>query len=165
MNCRSHRILLAVAALAVLGGLLGGCASKASPQAAAPVAPQSAADALQAAVPAKLTQMTPDEKASKIASSFPIQVPVPQGEVQRGEQQSGGAWVYQIVVPGTPAEVQRWYYDVYSSSEWVMQKHNATSMVLTKNRAASNLTFEAVDEARTRVTASVGVGVQILQTQ
>jgi hypothetical protein len=156
----SVRALAALAVLATSVALLGGCAQKAAPQ------PQST-DPLAGVTAAPLTQMTPAEKASSIATSFPIQVPVAAGEVRRGEAQSPSAWVYQVVVPGDVKSVQRWYLDVYSGSEWRVISRTADSLQLQKVRAQSHLRFEPVsgDKPKTLVTAGVGVGTQVLQTQ
>ena len=116
---------------------------------------------------AKLTQMTPAEKTATIAPNFPIQVPVPAGDVQRGEAQGGGAWIYELVVPGSLGSVERWYYDVYTASEWTLKSRTANQLTFVKGTAASQFTFESVVGASTstKVTASIGGGTQILQTQ
>jgi hypothetical protein len=157
---RPRAALLALVALVAFVTLLGGCASKVAP-------PSQSADSLDGVTRAPLTQMTPAEKTGKIASSFPIQIPVPAGEVQRGEAQSASAWVYQIVVPGDVKSVQRWYLDVYAGSEWIVLSRTASAMDLHKNRAQTRLRFEPVSgtEPKTRVTAEVGVGTQVLETQ
>jgi len=149
-----------VAVMFVLGGLLGGCSGAAKPSA-------SSADAVLAAQPAKLTMMSSAEKTSQIASNFPMQVPVPVGEVERGQAQGRSAWDYTIVLPGEVASIERWYMDVYTGAEWTLVSRSANSMALEKNRAQTQLQFDAVEgqPSKTRVTAAVGVGTQVLQTQ
>jgi hypothetical protein len=160
--CRAN--LLRAISLAVLlslsTGLLGGCARKA-PVAQAPV------DPVVNATPARLTLMTPAEKASQIASDFPTQVPVPVGTVQRGEAQNAGAWDYVIVVPGDMYSVQRWYLQAYANSEWTIVSRSVSDVALQKNNAQSRLQFESVgtSTAKTKVTAAVGVGTQVLGTR
>lgn len=157
---RPRAAVLALVALVALGTMLSGC----SPKAATLSQP---ADSLDGVAPAPLTQMTPAEKTSKIASSFPMQIPVPVGDVVRGEAQGGSAWVYEVVVSGDVKSVQRWYLDVYSGSEWTVLSRTDTVLDLQKNRAQSQLRFEGVrgGEPKTRVTAGIGVGTPVLQTQ
>ncbi len=159
MYPRAFASLVVVGLLVMVGGLLGGCSPKAA-QAPAPLV------ALGAVQPAQLTQMSPAEKTGKIAPGFPVQVPVPEGDLQRGEAQGGAAWDYVVVVPGDVNSVQRWYFDVYSGAEWTLVSRTASMMNLQKNRAESVLKFEAVagSPAKTRVTASVGIGTSV-QTQ
>lgn len=159
MSRRPRAAVLALVALVASIALLGGCASKPAPP---------SGDSLDGVAPAPLTQMTPAEKTSKIASSFPMQIPVPAGDVQRGEAQGGSAWVYEIVVSGDVKSVQRWYLDVYSGSEWTVLARTDTTLDLQKNRAQSQLRFEGVrggESPKTRVTAGIGVGTQVLETQ
>lgn len=157
---RPRFAILVLVALMASVSLLSGC----SPRVASPSRPT---DSLAGVAPAPLTQMTPAEKASKIASSFPMQIPVPAGDVLRGEAQGGSAWVYEVVVSGDAKSVQRWYLDVYSASEWTVLSRTDKALDLQKNRAQSQLRFEGVrgGEPKTRVTAGIGVGTQVLQTQ
>jgi hypothetical protein len=156
-----HRQLTAVTllVLALGAGLLGGCGQKA---AMAPIA--SAPDTSIA----NLTQMTPAEKTSQIAPNFPLQVPVAAGDVARGEAQSDGAWVYQVVVPGRVAPVRNWYVRMYGNAEWVVSAQSENEVTSRKGGAESRLQFERADsgnEARTQVTGSIGVGAPVLETQ
>lgn len=156
---RPHAISLAALLLVVSAGLLGGCSgAKTSSE---------SSDPLASAVPAKLTMMTPAEKTSQIATSFPMQVPVPVGTVERGQAQGPTAWDYTIVVPGDVTAVERWYFDVYSGAEWTVVSRSADSMALQKNRAQTQLRFTAVEGklSKTRIVAAVGIGTQVLQTQ
>lgn len=151
---------LAAAALVLVAGLLGGCSH-------AVTRPAASADPLAVAKAAPLTQMTPADKRSKIATSFPMQVPVPAGDVLRGEAQGPSAWDYQLVVTGDVTSVERWYFDVYRGSEWALVSHSTTMLALQKNRAQTQLKFEAVSGStpKTRITGAVGVGTPVLQTQ
>jgi hypothetical protein len=152
--------ITAVVALLLGTALLGGCARK-SAVAQPPV------DPVANATPAGLAQMTPAQKRSRIASDFPMQVPVPVGTVQRGEAQNAGAWDYVIVVPGDVYSVQRWYLQVYANSEWAVVSRTASEVSLQKNNAQSHLQFESAgtSPATTKVTAAVGVGTQVLGTR
>jgi len=163
-----HNRSLAIAGLlvAVLSALaLGGCGGKA---ASAP-APAPAATATEASTTiANLTQMTPADKTSQISSGFPIQVPVAAGSVVRGEAQGDSAWVYQIIVSGSVSAVRNWYLRAYQNAEWTVTSITDSEITLEKGSAQSRLKFENVDngnEARTQITAAVGVGTPVLQTQ
>jgi len=149
-----------VTLLALLVGavLLGGCAGKTASSVPGATAPPAA----------PLMQMTPAEKTSQIATSFPRQVPVAAGEVTRGEAQGDSAWVYEVVVPGSVNAVRRWYIKAYSNAEWTLTASDENATSLQKNAAQTRLQFEAVgggSSPRTRVTAAVGVGTPVLQTQ
>lgn len=136
----------------------GGCASSAA---------KTATDPLDTVATANLTQMTPSEKKGLIAPSFPVQVPVAKGIVQKGEAQSAGAWDYVVIVPGEVYSVERWYLRTYVDSEWTVVSRQATELSLQKNNAQSRIEFEKVagSPGQTKVTAAVGVGTQVLGTQ
>jgi hypothetical protein len=158
---KHHRRLTAVAllVLALGGGLLGGCGQKAGTAPVASAPDTSIAD---------LTQMTPAQKTSQIAPNFPLEVPVAAGDVVRGEAQSAGAWVYQVVVPGRVAPVRNWYVRMYSNAEWTVGAQSGNEVTLRKGGAETRLQFEPADsgnEARTQVTGSIGVGARVLETQ
>jgi hypothetical protein len=150
---------LGLLALVLAAGLLGACGTK------APTAPTSKAPDTSVAA---LTQMTPAEKTSQIATSFPIQVPVAAGAVVRAEAQGDSAWVYQIIVSGEVAPVRNWYRQMYGNANWAVVREGDNELTLQKGSAETRLQFESVDngnEARTQVTAAVGVGTPVLQTQ
>ena len=161
-----HNRQLAIAGLLVIALsalVLGGCGGKA---ASVPAAATTAPEASTAI--ANLTQMTAADKTSQIASGFPIQVPVAAGSVVRGEAQGDSAWVYQIIVSGSPTAVRNWYLQAYQNAEWTVTSSTGTEITLEKGSAQSRLKFENVDngnEARTQITAAVGVGTPVLQTQ
>lgn len=163
---RGIALLLAALALATVVAVLGGCKSS-LPEPTTSGAPAQTVPSLWNVVPAKLTQMTPAEKSSKIASGFPMQVPVPVGDLQRGDAQGQSAWDYVLVVPGSLESVMRWYMDAYLSAEWTVSSRSAKVLTLQKNDAQTQLRFETVagSPAKTKVTASVGIGTPILQTQ
>jgi hypothetical protein len=156
---RSLAITFAAITLVVAAGLLGGCANATQSSQSAGAAPTVLA--------ARLPQMTPADKISQIASNFPMQIPVPAGQVERGEAQGRTAWDYTLVVPGSVAAVQAWYLEAYTGAEWTVVAQSASSLSLQKNRAQTQLQFDAVDGSllKTRVTGAVGVGTQVLQPQ
>jgi hypothetical protein len=159
--CRLHQAALTLAAIALCAGLLGGCARPAA------LAPKPAGDSLSAVSPAPLALMTPAQKASQIATSFPPQVPVPSGTVSRGEAQGDTAWDYELLVPGEVSAVMRWYLDAYTNAEWTVISRSASEMTLKKNNAQSRivLTSGGTAPAQTKVIAVVGVGTPVLSTQ
>lgn len=159
---RSALVLLATSALAAVVAMLVGCGSGAT----TPSEPRGV-NALYTVAPAPLTQMTPAEKRSQIASSFPMQIPVPRGAVENAEAQGPSAWVYTLIVPGELDRVARWYMDAFAGSEWTLVASTETSLDLQKNRAQTRLEFEEVKgaTASTKVTASIGVGTAVLNTQ
>ncbi|MDR3687094.1 MAG: hypothetical protein P4L93_09090 [Coriobacteriia bacterium] len=148
--------LLAVAATMLL---LGGCGGKAASVPAAPAA---------ASAGAHLTLTAASDKVSQIATSFPIEVPVAAGSVVRGEAQGDSAWIYQIIVPGDVRAVRDWYLQAYQNSEWTVVSSTDSEIALEKGAAQSRLKFLEVDsgnQAQTEITAAVGVGTPVLQTQ
>jgi hypothetical protein len=75
MRYRALATLSTLVLAGVLGVVLGGCARQAAE------VPSQTSDPLAGATAAPLAQMTPADKTSKIATSFPVQVPVPVGRV------------------------------------------------------------------------------------
>ena len=164
MPLHNRSLVIAGLLVAVLSALaLGGCGGKVAS------APAPAATATEASTAiANLTQMTPADKTSQISSGFPIQVPVAAGSVVRGEAQGDSAWVYQIIVSGSVSAVRNWYLRAYQNAEWTVTSITDSEITLEKGSAQSRLKFENVDngnEARTQITAAVGVGTPVLQTQ
>jgi hypothetical protein len=124
---------------------------------AAPGTPVAAAD---------LELMSADYKYSYLATDFPVQVPVPNGTVERGERQSPSAWDYIIVVPGGVGSVKQWYREAYVRADWEIVGETADTVSFQKNAAQSQAKFEAANSgADTRVTVTLGVGTPVLQTQ
>jgi hypothetical protein len=140
----------------------GGCASRGSrvPEPAPAAVP---------AVPAEITRMTADQKRSMIATSFPIEVPVPQGQVLRGEAQGADVWIYQLKVPAGAADVAGWFTSLYPKAEWQLIKDESTGegrrLVFVKGGYAADVTVTPAGADFTRVTAVVGMGQPVLNTQ
>ena len=89
MRHATATIVLTLAAVC----LLGGCSRSVAPPATSSVP-------LASVAPAPLKLMTAAEKSTKIAHTFPVEVPVPSGDVVSGEAQGATAWDYQLVVAG-----------------------------------------------------------------
>lgn len=167
MTRRETRIAAcAFAAALALSAAACAPARTSAPSSASSSAPPSAPRQLQAA---DLTLMSPERKRAEIASSFPMQVPVPQGTVMRGEAQGDSAWDYQVIVKGSPYAVAAWYHIAYSRAEWQItasdENNGAVTMDLRKGDAQSRIVVEPSGADSSKVTATVGVGTPVLQTQ
>lgn len=120
-----------------------------------------------------IVQLTPSQKRSAIATSFPAEVPVPEGRFTRGGAQ-GDAWDYDVIVEATPDEVAAWYRTQYQIREWVLLKEGyfdgpeggGTFFDFRKNRAESSVSvYGNAGVSGTRVRVVVGVGTPVLQSQ
>ena len=58
--------------------------------------------------------MTIEEKQTLIAPNFQAEVPVPMGEVVRGNAQGDNAWDYELIVAAPPVAVAAWYQEAYT---------------------------------------------------
>lgn len=163
---RHHAVRAVALAAAFALALPAGCSPRAT---STPPLPTPGSATAQDPTVAQLTQMAPDDKKSLISSTFPVQVPVPKGEVMRHEAQGDSAWVYGLGLPAGSEGVANWYLEAYRAAEWEVLKNdqNRGSYVLDfqKNGAQSEVLVEPVDAHRSTVTVSVGVGTAILQTQ
>ena len=145
--------LIALLAIVIGAGALGGCAKRAP-------APD------EQASPAPLSLMSAQDKSARIAGSFPAQVPVPVGTILRGQAQGDTAWDYTIVVPGNAASVREWYRLAYGRADWTVVSETSDSLSFEKNAAQSQATFAGGDpDGTTRVTVIVGVGTPVLELQ
>lgn len=160
---RHRRNLIAFASLAVLAaGLLSGCAGAGVRFDAGPASPSQTTPA------EALEPMAVEQKRSAIATSFPLEVPVPDGEVVRGEAQGQSAWDYEVVVNRPLSAVESWYTGAYTGRLWELAGREQTaagvSLTFRKGAAESRVTLS---ERGGRTTASVilGVGAPVLQTQ
>jgi hypothetical protein len=158
-------VVRTVAALTLVGVaalLVGGCASNGSRVLG--FAPASAP-----ASATEIARMTADQKRSVIATSFPIEVPVPQGKVLRGEAQGADLWIYQLEVPAGAADVARWFTSLYPKAEWQLIKDEAAGarrrLVFVKGGYAADMMVTPVGADLTKVTAVVGMGQPVLNTQ
>jgi hypothetical protein len=153
-------------------GVIVACSGCAKPESPSPA--QTAASAPQSA---PIQAMTPDAKRSAIAASFPIEVPVPDGEFTRAQAQGSDAWDYTLKVKAAPAAVLDWYRQAYTSRQWEFVGQS-TFGANRDGRPGTALTFVkgnsecqvAVDDAAgsdgmTTVRVILGVGAPVLQTQ
>lgn len=156
--------LLAAGVLAVLA--LSGCwssitkVSETSTPEASPTPP--------AAAPLKA--MTIEEKQELIAPNFQAEVPVPVGEVVRGNAQGDNAWDYELIVSAPPAAVAAWYQEAYTGREWQVAEQTspaegAVTLTLVKNAAQTRVVITPEGADKSRVVGVLGVGAPVLQTQ
>ena len=159
-----RRLVMTLAALLLTATALTGC-ERPLPPPSDPL-PVQTPDKLPAA---DLKRMSPEQKRSEIASTFPAEVPVPVGDVKSGEAQGEGVWDYAVSLDGEPAAVAAWYSAAYGHAEWqiVDSSHAGTTFELSvrKGRSESKVTVERTAEGRSLATVVVGVGAQILRTQ
>ena len=115
--------------------------------------------------------MTIEERQQSIAPNFQVEVPVPFGEVVRGQAQGDLAWDYELIVAAPPADVARWYSETYLGREWSLVERTAPSpgaitLTMTKNAAETRVSITPEgDGGSSRVKAVLGVGAPVLQTQ
>ena len=118
---------------------------------------------------APIERMGAQDKRSMIASSFPIEVPVPAGQVIRGEAQGNEAWVYRLVLDSSAENAAAWYVDAYTGVEWQIigdeTSGDTRSLAMTKGAAESEVTLKSLGAAQTQATVVVGVGTSVLNTQ
>jgi len=116
-----------------------------------------------------IPRMTAEGKRSTIATSFPIEVPVPQGRVTRGQAQGTDAWDYQLAIDASAQDVAAWYADAYTKADWQLLDNEATGgtirLTLVKNGAQSQVTVKPEGEGQATATVILGVGVPVLETQ
>lgn len=151
--------LLALAIAAILA--VGGCSSASS---RAPEPPASTAPV------AAIIAMSPDEKRTLIAPSFPIEAPAALGDVVRGEAQGDSAWDYEVLVKGNVQDVALWYRSAYVGRSWQVTEQSSPtpeSVVMTfgKGTAQSRVAVEPGTDGHARVSVVLGVGTEVLQTQ
>ncbi len=166
----SHHIILTCVACAVIA-LLGGCASKPSPAvpSASTAAEQTSAEQPPAEA-AAIQTMSIERKRLLIAENFQPEVPLPMGEVVRGNAQSDFAWDYELIVPAAPAAVANWYREKYTQRDWRVVEESepspgAFTLTLMKNAAQTRVTITPEGTASARVAGILGVGAPVLQTQ
>ncbi len=134
-----------------------------------PTTPAAAAIATSAA---GVEALSPDAKAATIDPSFPVEVPVPQGDFTRAETQGGDAWDYTVEVAAAPRALLDWYVAAYGARNWQLVDQKATAdgkgvtIVLRKNSAESRVTVSADSAAGPSVAeVVVGVGAPVIQAQ
>jgi len=144
----------------------GGCAGRSTPP-QPPSGSQPNAPSLSRG--AEITRMSADQKRSAIATNFPIEVPVPLGRVLRGEAQGADVWDYQLEIQASPAEVATWYTTWYPKAEWRLIADEVAGegrrLTFVKGGYAADVTVSPGGTGLTKVTAIVGMGEPILNTQ
>ena len=156
--------LLAAGVLAVLA--LSGCwssitkVSETSTVEASPTPP--------AAAPLKA--MTIEEKQQLIVGNFQPEVPVPMGEVVRGNAQGDNAWDYELIVAAPPAAVAAWYQEAYTGRDWQLAEQTvpsegAVTLTLVTNAAQTRVAITPEGADKSRVVGVLGIGAPVLQTQ
>jgi len=163
--------LTAVLIIASLSAFLGACTSN---QAATPTTPQAPATtpaaSSAASAQADIRAMTIPEKQKLIAANFQPEVPVPFGQVVKGEAQGETAWDYELVVDASVPAVSSWYQEVYTGREWQVADQTAPqvgslTLTLTKNGAETRVAITPTSDGKARVVGVLGVGAPVLQTQ
>jgi len=150
-----------VAALVLASACSGRTATQTTGPAPAPSATVSSAE---------ITAMTFEERQRLIAPNFQVEVPVPSGEVVRGEAQGELAWDYELIVAAPPAAVATWYRETYTGRDWqvvdqTVPSKGAITLTMTKNGAQTRLVITPEGTNGSRVSAVLGVGTPVLQTQ
>jgi hypothetical protein len=112
--------------------------------------------------------MSAAEKRATIATSFPIEVPVPQGKVVRGEAQGVDVWDYELAIPTTPAEVAAWYANWYTKADWQLLADTTVGegrkLTFVKGGAESQVIVKP-NGSGTTVIVVLGVGAPVINTQ
>jgi hypothetical protein len=169
---RRISIALAVVLIALATLALAACSSGVSPSSApAPDAAggAGAGTAATAAGAASVSAMSIEEKRSQIATNFQMEIPVPKGQVVRGNAQGDRVWDYEIVVDAPQATVFDWYESSFTGRDWqiadVRSSNGVRAYIFTKNRAEMRLTVAPEGSDKSRVKAVIGVGVPILNMQ
>ena len=156
-----------LAAVCVAAVLIGGCTGTLAEPVAGP-APEQGATAPASAV--ELKAMTIEQKQQLIAENVQPEVPVPFGEVVRGNAQGENAWDYELVVAAPPESVASWYREAYTGREWQVAEQTAPAqgaitLTLVKNAAQTRVVITPEGGDRSRVAGVLGVGAPVLQTQ
>ena len=138
------RAAASIAAVLAAGALLGGCAPK-------PATPTQQPPA-SAATPIEIPRMTAEEKRSVIASSFPVQVPVPQGRVLRAEAQGEDVWDYQMEIAAAPSDVAGFYAGWMGKADWRLvgdqTQGESRTLTLVKGGAESRIVITSAGRGR-----------------
>jgi len=156
----AHRytVLAVVLAMALL---LGGCAGQRPKPSVVPTPIASSSVAI--------ARMSAEQKRTTIATSFPIEVPVPQGRVVRGEAQGSDAWDYQLLIPASAADVVSWYAEWYTKADWRLISDTAADggrkLSFVKGGAESAVIVKPAGADLTSVIVVLGVGAPVLNTQ
>jgi len=164
MLARTHRkllVALAICTAITVGLVLSGCSAADSDQ---PAAGRQEPDVT-------VRRMAPAQTRAEIATNFPIEVAVAEGQVLRGEAQGPSAWDYEIVVVAPPAAVAAWYRTEYERRSWELAEeqpadNGAVRLTFRKGGAESEVTVEPMAKgAGTKVRAILSTVEPVLETQ
>lgn len=164
------RVSLLLAPTLACAVLLAGCGAPDARTAITPAPTPAATPEVTQGATSAVRAMSIEQRRTLIAPNFQIEVPVPVGEVVRGEAQGDTAWDYELVVAARPAEVANWYREAYGGREWQLveqaqQPEGTLVLVLTKNAAQTRVTITPEGADKSRVKAVLGVGTPVLETQ
>lgn len=153
-----RRVAVLALSLVLASLALSGCARAKAPEPATQ----------QEAKSVTIEAMSPEQKQSLIATSFPMEVPVAVGKVARGEAQGPDAWDYELSVAAPLSDVETWYRQAYSSRNWQLSERTQgaglLSLTFVKGAAQSRVDLSEKG-ASTTVSVILGVGAPVLQTQ
>jgi len=158
-------VLLAACALVACTTLAAGCTASGTQQPAEK-------PAATAPVEESVKAMSPEQKRAVMAEGFPIEVPVPQGQVTRAQAQGGDAWDYEIKVAASPEALVGWFVNTYTGRSWTVvgqgpltEGAGGSYLELRKNAAESRVDILSGAEGGTTVVrVTVGVGAPVLGT-
>ena len=120
---------------------------------------------------ATVVRMEPAQTRAEIATNFPVEVAVAEGQVLRGEAQGPGAWDYEIVVVAPPATVAAWYREQYRLRSWELVESQdpasgAVRLTLRKGSAESEVTIEPMGKGTgSKVRAILSTSERVLEAQ
>jgi len=126
--------------------------------------------AAEKAAEAKPVQtMQPGQKRAEIDQTFPVEVPVAEGQIVRGRSQGADAWDYEVLVDSPVGSVADWYRQAYLSRGWVVSEERpveggAIELTFMKGEAQSRVAVSPEGETA-RAIVILGVGAPVLQTQ
>ena len=154
---------------ALLCVVLAGCGAPAATPTAAPQAPAAQGGGATQGSPSGLVAMGLEQIRSEIDSGFPVETPVPEGEVVRGEAQGPDAWDYELIVSAPVSSVVDWYRQAYGSRSWAVTDERpieggGIEVTLQKGGAGTRVTATPEGQG-TRVVVVLGIGESVLQTQ
>lgn len=115
----------------------------------------------------RLRVMPFEAKRSHLPTGFPIEVPVPDGQLGKVSRQGSTVWVYEITLGATPEQAAAWYEQAYAGANWTETKRSATGastrLLFQKGTAQTDVGIEAAARGA-HATVAVGIGVPVGQT-
>ncbi len=158
---RALPVCLALLVLSTSIALLAGCARGGETQAPPEATPEQPA----------LEAMRLEVRNETLPQGFPLEIPMPGGEVSRVDHQGtpgAEAWQYEMVLGAPVASAADWYEQAYSGRSWTLTERsadgNAVELVFHKGLAESLVSLVPDAHRTTRARASIGLGVPVTQT-